>query len=162
MASTLSGFLHKGVDFCSRFTPFHGTKADQLAQAAERTASQLNKRGRCAEGAQLALAKIGYPQFVGSGNATDMGKKLLASGLFELATGPVGRGDLLVRDWSPAVRAQHGGRNYGDIAIIGGVDSHGRLIANNDHHLTVAPDGGRYVDSYVLRLKGAKRPAGSA
>jgi hypothetical protein len=161
MAAKLSSFLHRGADFCSRFTPFHGTRAEQLAQAAERTASQLNKRGRCAEGAQLSLAKIGYSQFLGSGNAADMGRKLLASGLFEVATGSVGRGDLLVRDWSPAVRAQHGGKNYGDIAIIGGVDSRGRLIAHNDHHLTVAPDGGRYVNSYVLRLKDAKRQVGS-
>ncbi|CAN5722473.1 hypothetical protein BH10CYA1_BH10CYA1_48330 [soil metagenome] len=128
--------------------------AAALKAAALDTASAMGQVGKCAAGVQNALNKIGHGEWMGAGNAWDMGKKMASSGKFE--TLPIGQaqdGDIIVRSWNRDVIAQNGGRNYGDIVVVTGSDGQGNLKGANDHHGTILPDGGRYEGSYVLRLR---------
>jgi len=65
----------------------------------------------------------------------------------------VRRGDIIVRSWNRSVQAQHGGKNWGDITMVTGRNSRGQLMGANDHHQVIPADGGRYVNSFALRIK---------
>ncbi|HEY9684363.1 MAG TPA: LysM domain-containing protein [Drouetiella sp.] len=128
--------------------------ATSLRDAAMRTASGMGGQGRCAAGVQVALARMGQGQWMGSGNAWDMGAKMARSGNFDmLPLSHAREGDIVVRSWNRNVIAQHGGRNHGDIVVVTGADRRGNLMGANDHHGRIAPDGGRYQNSYVLRFR---------
>jgi hypothetical protein len=125
-----------------------------LKDAALLAARGMQTIGRCAAGVQVALAKIGQSQFMGSGNAWDMGSKMARSGKFDVLPLSAAReGDVIVRSWNRNVIAQHGGKNWGDIVVVTSRDSRGNLMGANDHHGRIPPDGGRYCNSYVLRCR---------
>ncbi len=125
-----------------------------LKEAALLAARGMGTIGRCAAGVQVALAKIGHGQFMGSGNAWDMGATMARSGHFDqLPLSQAREGDIIVRSWNRSVIAQHGGRNWGDIVVVTSKDARGNLMGANDHHGRIAPDGGRYENSYVLRCR---------
>jgi hypothetical protein len=125
-----------------------------LKDAAMLAARGMQTIGRCAAGVQVALAKIGHGEFMGSGNAWDMGSKMARSGKFDqLPLSEAREGDVIVRSWNRGVIAQHGGKNWGDIVVVTAKDGHGNLMGANDHHGRIQPDGGRYCNSYVLRCR---------
>lgn len=125
-----------------------------LREAALIAARGMQTIGRCAAGVQVALARIGHGQFMGSGNAWDMGAKMARSGKFDvLPLSEAREGDVIVRSWNRNVIAQNGGRNHGDIVVVTGRDRRGNLMGANDHHGRIPPDGGRYCNSYVLRCR---------
>jgi hypothetical protein len=143
-------------NFQGMANPFQGISdlASSLRDAAIRTASGMGGSGRCAAGVQVALARMGHGQWMGSGNAWDMGAKMARSGNFDmLPLAHAREGDIVVRSWNNNVIAQHGGRNHGDIVVVTGADKRGNLMGANDHHGRIAPDGGRYQNSYVLRFR---------
>ncbi|RTL42650.1 MAG: LysM peptidoglycan-binding domain-containing protein [Candidatus Melainabacteria bacterium] len=125
-----------------------------LREAALLAARGMQTIGRCAAGVQVALARIGHGQFMGSGNAWDMGAKMARSGKFDvLPLSEAREGDVIVRSWNRNVIAQNRGRNWGDIVVVTSRDSRGNLMGANDHHGRIPPDGGRYTNSYVLRCR---------
>ncbi|CAN5249163.1 hypothetical protein BH10CYA1_BH10CYA1_09670 [soil metagenome] len=125
-----------------------------LKEAALSTARSLGSVGYCAKGVQIALAKMGHKEFLGSGNAWDMGTKMAASGTFErVPISEAREGDIVVRSWNRSVIAQHGGRNWGDIVVVTSRDAQGNLNGASDHLERIRPDGGRYENSYALRFK---------
>ena len=125
-----------------------------LKDAALMAARGMGTIGRCAAGVQVALARIGHSQFMGSGNAWDMGSKMANSGKFDvLPLSQAREGDVIVRSWNRSVINQHGGRNWGDIVVVTSKDGRGNLMGANDHHGRIPPDGGRYCNSYVLRCR---------
>ncbi len=129
-------------------------KMSALKEAALSTSSDMQTVGKCAAGVQVALDKIGYSQFMGSGNAWDMGKVMAGSGKFDkVPLSQAQEGDIIVRSWNRDVINQHGGNNWGDIVVVTSRDSSGNLMGANDHHGVIPPDGDRYRDSYVLRLR---------
>ncbi|CAN5232017.1 hypothetical protein BH10CYA1_BH10CYA1_08160 [soil metagenome] len=125
-----------------------------LREAALLAARGMQTIGRCAAGVQVALAKIGHSQFMGSGNAWDMGNKMARSGKFDqLPLSEAREGDIIVRSWNRGVINQHGGKNWGDIVVVTSKDGRGNLMGANDHHGRIPADGGRYCNSYVLRCR---------
>jgi len=132
--------------------------AERLAETADSVASRTNTVGYCAGGVARAVdASVGSIEHA---NAWDYGKNLLRSGKFELVgslsdVGQSGlqRGDVVVRSWNRSVQAQHNGQNWGDVAVILGKDTNGAIRQANDHHQELSADGGRYQNSYVLRLR---------
>jgi hypothetical protein len=125
-----------------------------LKDAAMLAARGMQTIGKCAAGVQVALAKIGHGEFMGSGNAWDMGGKMARSGKFDqLPLSEAREGDVIVRSWNRSVIAQHGGKNWGDIVVVTSRDGHGNLMGANDHNGRIQPDGGRYCNSYVLRCR---------
>ena len=125
-----------------------------LKDAALLAARGMGTIGRCAAGVQVALARIGHGQFMGAGNAWDMGGKMARSGKFDqLPMSQAREGDIIVRSWNRSVIAQHGGKNWGDIVVVTAKDARGGLMGANDHTGRIAPDGGRYENSYVLRCR---------
>ncbi|MFN8549920.1 MAG: hypothetical protein U0103_00430 [Candidatus Obscuribacterales bacterium] len=76
----------------------------------------------------------GHGQFMGSGNAWDMGAKIARSGKFDvLPLSEAREGDVIVRSWNRNVIAQNRGRNWGDIVVVTSRDSRGNLMGANDH-----------------------------
>ncbi len=131
-----------------------GPRHYQLKDAAHRAASNLGSVGYCAKGVQIALKAIGMPEFMGSGNAWPMGKVLEQSGKFQrIPMAHAAEGDIIVRSWTPQVIARNGGRNWGDIVVVTGRRGN-QLMGANDHHGSIPPDGGRYTNSFALRLIG--------
>ncbi len=131
-----------------------GPRHYQLKDAALNAASRMGTVGRCAAGVQVALSSCGLPEFMGSGNAWPMGQVLDQSGKFQrIPMSQAAEGDIIVRSWNQRVIAQNGGKNFGDIVIVTGRKG-GQLMGANDHHGSIPPDGGRYENSFALRLIG--------
>lgn len=132
------------------------TTAAKLADFADYVANHTGTIGWCAKGVAQAVDRcVGG---IAHANAWDYGKNLLNSGKFHMVgslnqVGDAGlrRGDIIVRAWNSDVRAQHGGANWGDVSVVSGRNSNGSIEIANDHHQELAADGGRYVESYVLR-----------
>ncbi len=131
-----------------------GPRHYQLKDAAHKVASNLGSVGYCARGVQHALNAIGLPEFMGCGNAWPMGKVLEQSGKFQrVPMSQAAEGDIIVRSWSQQVIAQNRGKNLGDIVVVTGRRGN-QLMGANDHHGAIPPDGGRYTNSFALRLIG--------
>jgi hypothetical protein len=85
----------------------------RLAQAALNWDARMSGTGWCARAVQRALADVGLPQFVGSGDAWNMLGPLKRSGLFvEVPMDQAAVGDLILRRGTP------GGSIQGDISVI--------------------------------------------
>ncbi len=133
--------------------PLHPLSA-ALKEAALIAARGMQTIGKCAAGVQVALAKIGQSQYMGTGNAWDMGNKMARSGNFDqLPMSEAREGDIIVRSWNRNVINQRGGKNWGDIVVVTSRDQRGNLMGANDHYGRIAPDGGRYTNSFVLRFR---------
>jgi hypothetical protein len=123
-----------------------------LADMASRVASGMGTVGHCARGLATTLESCGIN--VPRANAWDYGHNLANSGLFEqVPLSQLRRGDIIVRSWNSSVRSQHRGQNWGDITMVVGTNNRGQLIGANDHHQVIPADGGRYENSFALRLK---------
>lgn len=129
-------------------------KAWSLAAWAKRVGRSLGTVGDCAKGVRLALEKVGLN--FRAPNAVLFGRQLERSGHFDRHDIPLHKaqpGDIIVRNWSHAVQRANG-KNSGDVVVVTGRNSDGTLRGANDHILDRIPqDGGRYMNSYVLRLK---------
>ncbi|HEY9717479.1 MAG TPA: hypothetical protein V6C69_08420 [Trichormus sp.] len=123
-----------------------------LADVASRVASGMGTIGYCARGVARTLENCGIN--VAHANAWQYGHNLANSGLFEqVPLSQLRRGDIIVRSWNPSVQRQHGGQNWGDITMVVGANSRGQLIGANDHKQVIPSDGGRYENSFALRLR---------
>ncbi|CAN5725097.1 hypothetical protein BH10CYA1_BH10CYA1_48600 [soil metagenome] len=128
--------------------------AAKLARAAENVAASTGTVGYCASGVQQALANCGMPEFLGSGNGWDMRSALENSGKFKQISASEARpGDIGVQRWAPDIVAQHGGKQYGDIFIVGSVQN-GRVTQLNDHKQDFNPANSRYDKRVFYRYEG--------
>lgn len=142
----------------NRFVPRHKSPPESfdydssqgkraIVLAGKEIASSMRTTGRCAEGVQLALARAGYSQFVGSGHAWEMLTVLSGSGLFESVNFQnVEPGDIMVRKSATGY--------YGHIAIIVDRNNSGVLKEASDHLSVVDMHNNRYSETVFLRLKG--------
>jgi hypothetical protein len=125
----------------------------KLVRAAQHMADVLHMSGKCSKGVRLALQHLGFNFH--APHAVAMGRVLERSGHFERHDIPISQarpGDIIVRDWNTHVQRAKG-YNHGDIVVVTGKNSNGTLRGANDHHwASIPPDGGRYKNSYVLRL----------
>jgi hypothetical protein len=132
--------------------------AEELADNAERVARSMGTIGKCSLGLGRAI-DMTLGQVAGHDNAWDYGRNLANCGKFhvvgslnQLGNGGLRKGDIVVRSWNADVIAQHHGQNWGDVAVVTGRNSNGSVEIANDHTQTLSADGGRFRDSYVLRL----------
>jgi hypothetical protein len=134
------------------YTP--GEQALKLVRAADKIASRLGTIGFSARGVRLALEQIGI--FCWAPNAVALAKSLQASGHFLRLNIPINQaqpGDIIVRLWSSKVQREKS-TNAGDIIIVTGRNSTGTLRGASDNHWSsIASDGTRYRNSYVLRFR---------
>jgi YD repeat-containing protein len=127
-------------------------RANRIVSAALETAGKLNTFTNCGTGVAKAMLDAGVGDFNGA-TAVEIGADMQRSGKFErIPVAEVQPGDVIVRNWSQSVIAHSNGHNWGDIVIVCGKDSQGQLLGANDHKDIIPQDGGRYTDSYALRV----------
>jgi hypothetical protein len=120
-----------------------------LGKAAERVANRMHRTGRCAAGVQYALQDVGLGQFVGSGDAWTMGKKLVNSRKFVVIdASEAQKDDIVVRRWA------HDPNGAGHIAVISKKDESGRLLESSDHTTQLSMSHPRYDKTVFLRYIG--------
>jgi hypothetical protein len=132
--------------------------AEELADNAERVARSMGTIGKCSLGLGRAI-DMTLGQVAGHDNAWDYGRNLANCGKFhivgslnQVGDGGLRKGDIVVRSWNSDVIAQHHGQNWGDVAVVTGRNSNGSVEIANDHTQALSADGGRFRNSYVLRL----------
>jgi hypothetical protein len=132
--------------------PETGEFQTRLARAVLHQAKTMKGTGHCAKAVQFALARVGMPEFWGTGNAWEMLSELEDSGKFvRIPESEATVGDLIVRPPS-TVRARHS--KYGDISVV--TARHGdKIKQTNDATFDFVRDNPRYDGQAVfLRYKG--------
>lgn len=121
--------------------------AERLADAALAVARRMGTVGKCAAGVQHALARIGMPEFYGTGSGWHMRHALDRSPNFErIPLSEVQRGDIVVQRW------RNNPNGHGDIFIVAGRDRNGQIVQANDHVQKFNPAYRRYDQRIAYRL----------
>jgi hypothetical protein len=144
-----------GERFLPGRVPEPGSFNARLAAAIKIQDARMAGTGYCATAVQRALAAIGLPQFLGSGNAWDMLGPLKRSGKFvQIPAGEATVGDIIVR---PPSANPYDNSKYGDISVITAKKGN-TLIQTNDATYAFRPDNPRYDGRAVfLRYVGQER-----
>jgi len=124
----------------------------KLVEKAQKIAGKMSSHGKCAEGVQFALSEAGV-NVMGSGNGWEMQKPLIDKGWVPIdpTREPIRPGYIVCQKWAPDVVKQNNNQQYGDIFIVTGVDSDGRIHQANDHTQTFDPHYARYSERVYLK-----------
>ena len=125
----------------------------KIVKAGLDVARNMGTEGRCAEGVQVALSKVGMNEFMGSGDGWAMRHAFLKSDEWRVTNDPT-RATAFVRSWAPSVRAEYGGRNLGHVGLLH--MENGRLIESSDHKTEHLVNNSRYNQTIYFEYVGKK------
>lgn len=126
----------------------------QIVKAGLAVARNMNTEGRCAEGVQVALSKVGMGEFLGSGDGWAMRHAFLKSDEWRVTNDPT-KATAFVRSWSQGVIAENGGKNYGHVGLLH--VENGRLVETSDHKTEHQINNPRYGKTIYFEYVG-KQP----
>ncbi|MBI5174535.1 MAG: hypothetical protein HY986_16745 [Candidatus Melainabacteria bacterium] len=123
----------------------------KIARAGEEQAAAMGTTGRCAEGVQLALNKLGINK-MGTGNGWEMKNAFLNDPKWQVTTDPR-EASICFRDWTSSVKQQRGA-DYGHVALLHTDPKTGKLMETSDHETEHHVNNARYSKTIYMKYVG--------
>ena len=123
----------------------------KIARAGEAQAAAMGTTGRCAEGVQLALNRLGINK-MGTGNGWEMKNAFLNDPKWQVTTNPR-EASICFRDWTSSVKQQRGA-DYGHVALLHTDPKTGKLMETSDHETEHHVNNGRYSKTIYMKYVG--------